>query len=195
LGGKDLSAIKKALREEVINKRMALSSIVVKEKSASIKDKICKMDIFKKVNNVMLFVDFRNEVQTGEIIIQALKEGKRVFAPITDVKNRDLYPTEISKYPEDLVEGAWGIMEPRKGNIIEPDKIDLVIVPGVAFDQMGNRLGYGGGFYDRFLPRVKDDTLFVAIAYELQIVNNVYFEEHDQPVHYIVTEDRIIKAI
>ena len=191
----DLVKIKKALREDVINKRMALSPVEVKQKSASIKDKVCAMDEFKDAQKVMLYVDFRNEVQTGEMIIQALKEGKRVFVPITDIKNRKLYPTEISKYPEDLVEGTWGILEPKKGSIIEPDKIDLVIVPGVAFDNLGNRLGYGGGFYDRFLTKVKIGTPFVAIAYELQIVNNVYPEEHDQPVHYIVSEDRVIKAI
>ena len=75
---------------------------------------------------------------------------------------------------------------------VEPKEIDLVIVPGVAFDIRGNRLGYGGGFYDRFLPNTRKNTTLVALAYELQVSSDVYRAEHDVPIHILITEERLL---
>lgn len=76
-----------------------------------------------------------------------------------------------------------------------PPEIDLVVVSGVAFDQKGNRLGYGGGFYDRFLRRLKPGTTMVGLAFELQIKEEVYPEDHDYPIDWVITENRIVKCI
>jgi 5-formyltetrahydrofolate cyclo-ligase len=94
----------------------------------------------------------------------------------------------------DLVPGAWGIPEPREGlPEVPPQEMDLVLVPGSAFDAEGDRCGYGGGFYDTYLPLTRPGTPWVALAFELQLVPAVACEPHDLPVTVIVTEERVIR--
>jgi 5-formyltetrahydrofolate cyclo-ligase len=120
--------------------------------------------------------------------------GKRVCIPKALPKSRELIPSLLLDWGEDLDPGAYEIPEPRSGALrpIEASEIDLLIVPGVAFDLKGNRLGYGGGYYDRFFPLLRPQTPLVALAFELQIVSWVPVEEWDQQVHCIVTEERVI---
>lgn len=188
--------MKKQLRKEIIAARMSQPDEMVKEKSARVAEKIKQLEEFQKAKVVMFYLDFRKEVATGEFLKYCLDQGKRVVIPITDTKNTRLIPSEIKDYPGDLTSGTWGILEPKPECVrpVEPNELDFVIVPGVSFDTNGNRLGYGGGFYDRFLRQTRPDTTFAALAFELQIRDNVYPEEHDYPVHYVVTEDRLIKC-
>jgi 5-formyltetrahydrofolate cyclo-ligase len=186
---------KSELRKDLLKQRMALAEALVLEKSAAILGRITALEEYRRAGVVMAYVDFRNEVRTGALIENCLAAGKRVTVPITDVVNKLLTPSEILNYPEDLLPGAWGILEPAPGCVrpVDPGKLDMVIVPGVAFDLNGDRLGYGGGFYDRFLPRTRPDTIFVAPAFELQIKENVYPGSHDCPVHILVTEERVVR--
>lgn len=188
--------MKKQLRKDIIGSRMAQSDNAVAEKSARIAEKVKTLPEFEKAGLVMFYIDFRKEVMTGELIKYALVNGKRVVIPITDTKNIKLIPSELKDFPGDLTPGTWGILEPKEDCVrpVEPSEIDFVIVPGVSFDEKGNRLGYGGGFYDRFLRLTRPDTSFAALAFELQIRDDVCPEEHDYPVHYVVTENRIIKC-
>jgi len=188
--------VKKQLRKEIILNRMAQPDDVVAEKSARITENVKSLPKFQQAGLVMFYLDFRKEVATGELIKYCLANGKRVIVPITDTRNTRLIPSELNDYPGDLAEGTWGILEPKPDRVrpVEPVEIDFVIVPGVAFDIKGNRLGYGGGFYDRFLRQTRPDTVFAALAFELQIRENVYPEEHDYPVHYVITEERVIKC-
>jgi 5-formyltetrahydrofolate cyclo-ligase len=185
---------KNELRKNVIAGRNALSGRDVAEKSKIIAGRIMKLKEYQNALTVMAYIDFRNEVQTEAIIQDALRKGKRVAIPITDIRNKKLIPSLLENYPGDLAPGTWGILEPKPGCIrpVEPGEIDLVIVPGVAFDTAGNRLGYGGGFYDRFLPRTRRDTVFLSPAFELQVRPNVYPGKHDIPIHLLVTEDRVL---
>ena len=134
--------------------------------------------------NLRLSVDL--ELQAA--MSRALAEGKRVVLP--RVKGKELELLEINNFDGDVAPGAWGIPEPEKGTAVELGSIDLVIVPGAAFDSRGHRIGYGGGFYDRMLPRYSGMT--VALAFELQIVPEVPVDPHDIPVRKIVTEKRVI---
>ena len=111
-----------------------------------------------------------------------------MVVPITDKANKALIPSEIIHFPEDLRPGTWGILEPAPDKIrpVDPKELDLVVVPGVAFSPDGDRLGYGGGFYDRFLPRTKPETVFAALAFELQIRDNVFPGQYDCPMHRCV---------
>lgn len=185
---------KRELRKDVINARNGLSDTEVVEKSARILERIKSLPEYRQSKAIMIYVDFRNEVQTGLLIKDALAGKKVVTVPVTDIANRRLTPSRLENYPGDLVAGAWGILEPRPECFrpVEPDLLDMVIVPGVAFDEMGNRLGYGGGFYDRFLPRTRPGTIYLAPAFEMQIRADVYPGVHDCPVHILVTEDRVI---
>lgn len=182
------------LRKSVLRARQALTPRQVAEKSERIVRRLLALEEYRRAGTVMVYLDFRNEVSTGAIVADAMAAGKRVVVPLTDVARRRLVPSLLVNYPDDLAPGAWGILEPKPDCVrpVDPKELDLVLVPGVAFDTVGNRLGYGGGFYDRFLPLTRPDSVWVALAYELQIRPNVYPREHDCPVHILITEDRVL---
>ncbi len=184
------------IRQNSLKTRMSLSPDFVGEKSGIITERIISSDIYQRARSLMIYLDFRNEVRTGGLIIRALEEGKVVSVPITDIKGKKLTPSRLLDFPGDLVPGAWGILEPGPECVrpLEAGDLDLVVVPGVAFDVRGNRLGYGGGFYDRFLIRTRPETVYIAPAFEVQVAAEVYPGPHDIPVHIVYTEDRVIVA-
>ncbi|WP_245574381.1 5-formyltetrahydrofolate cyclo-ligase [Desulfovirgula thermocuniculi] len=185
---------KSELRREVLKARSRLSPLEVAQKSELITRRVLSLGEFRRARTIMAYVDFRNEVKTGELIRASMAMGKRVAVPLTDLQHKRLIPSLLQDFPGDLAPGAWGILEPRPGSLrpLEPEELDLVIVPGVAFDEKGNRLGYGGGFYDRFLPQTRPGTVWLALAFELQICPEISPGPHDCPVHLIVTEERVI---
>jgi len=186
--------LKGELRKNILRLRMALSKEELFVKSSAVAERLFALSQFKQAGVIMFYLDFRNEVQTGDMIKEVLRVGKRVVIPITDAKNVRLIPSEILDFPGDVVPGTWGILEPKPECVrpVDAKDIDLVVVPGVAFDVKGNRLGYGGGFYDRFNPTTRPDSTLVALAFELQVLPDVYPEAHDYKVHYVITEDRVI---
>ncbi len=184
------------LRKEVLKARNTLTPAEVVEKSMRIATRLEAMEEYQKASTIMFFLGFRSEVQTGMLVDKAIASGKRVAVPVTDVENRRLTPSLIVDFPAGLKPGPWGILEPKPEAMrpLDPEEIDLVVVPGVAFDTYGNRLGYGGGFYDNFLPCTREDAVFVALAYEIQVVPSVSAGPDDIPVHYLLTEERLIKT-
>jgi len=185
---------KREIRKETLKARLALSAQEVARRSAIILARLQTLEEYRRAVFLMTYVDIRNEVQTDGLIQASLALGKQVAVPLTDVPARKLKPSLLLNFPEDLAPGPWGILEPAAGCFrpVEIQKIDLVIVPGVAFDERGNRVGYGGGFYDRFLPQTRPDTFWVAPAYELQIKPEIRPGPDDCPVHCLVTEKRVI---
>ncbi|MQL50706.1 5-formyltetrahydrofolate cyclo-ligase [Desulfofundulus thermobenzoicus] len=184
------------LRKDVLKARGSLSPVEVAEKSKRILTRVLSLEEFHRAKTLMAYVDFRNEVKTGDLIVESMARGKRVAVPLTDVAGKRLVPSLLLDFPGDLAPGTWGILEPRPECLrpLEPQELDLVVVPGVAFDRQGNRLGYGGGFYDRFLPQTGPDTVWLAPAFEVQVVPEVYHGPHDCPVHILVTEERVVYA-
>ncbi|HUW63278.1 MAG TPA: 5-formyltetrahydrofolate cyclo-ligase [Spirochaetia bacterium] len=187
---------KSELRSLVLDKRAALDPAARDAKSREIAQRLFAMEIWRRSRTIMVYLDFRSEVATGPIVERALAEGKTVAVPKTEVAGRRLIVSVLSNYPQDLVSGTWGILEPRADCLrpLPPDRLDLVLVPGVAFDGSGNRLGYGGGFYDRFLPFLRDGAVTVAPAFEVQVLERVETGAYDVPVDLIVTEERVIDA-
>jgi len=184
---------KLVLRKDIIAQRMALPQNKTVDLSNKIVTKLFSLPEYRLAATVMVYVDFRNEVQTASILENALQQGKRLVLPITDVPNKKLIPAQVLQLPDDLTPGTWGILEPKpQCTPVNPGEIDLIIVPGVAFDTAGNRLGYGGGFYDRFLPSIRFDTTLVSLAFELQVKANVYPTEHDVRIHLLITEERVL---
>ena len=125
------------------------------------------MDCIKNAQNIMLYLDFNNEVQTDHLINKLISLRKTVTSPITIVKDRVLIPAQITD-------------------------LEIVIVPAVAYSEDCYRLGYGGGYYDRFIERLRDDAVTIGIAFELQIFPEVPKAPHDAQLDYIVTESRIL---
>ncbi|MDD4334999.1 MAG: 5-formyltetrahydrofolate cyclo-ligase [Desulfotomaculaceae bacterium] len=187
--------MKKQLRSDVIKKRNALSPRQVAEKSAMISSRLLALDEYCSACSMMVYLDCRNEVRTADLVARALADGKNVAVPVTDKAKCLLTPSLIVNFPADLQPGAWGIPEPKPQAVqsLDPAALDMVITPGVAFDISGYRIGYGYGFYDRFLGRTGKGTIYIGLAYDFQVLPDVFPEPHDMPVHIILTEDRLIR--
>ncbi len=145
---------------------------------------------FRKAAVVMFYASFQSEVETHCMIRRALAEGKLVVLP--RVKGKELELLEIANFDRDVSPGAWGIPEPDQGKPANVHDIGLIVVPGAVFDERGNRVGYGAGFYDMLLAQYPG--VMVALAFELQVVPQVPADSHDVPMKKIVTETRIIEA-
>lgn len=182
--------LKKALRQEALEKRFRLPAAERKAKSREIEKKLFTLPDFQAARTIMFYASFRSEVETHDMVRRALAEGKRVVLP--KIKGKDLALFEIRDFDSDVQPGQWDIPEPSGGKPFAPEEIGLIVVPGAAFDERGNRLGYGAGFYDKLLKEYKGAT--AALAFELQIVPSVPADQHDVPVKKIVTEKRIITA-
>jgi 5-formyltetrahydrofolate cyclo-ligase len=186
--------LKKEIRRKIVLQRLALSLDEVKLKSEKITDFILNLPEWQHAQTVMIYLSFRQEVDTAGLIGWAFAKGKQVVIPVCRENPRQLLASRLLNIKEDLALGAWGIMEPKQEALrpVNPAEIDLVLVPGVAFDRRGNRLGYGAGYYDRFLRLLAPRAKAVALAYQMQVFDLIEAEEHDFPVDLVVTEEEII---
>jgi 5-formyltetrahydrofolate cyclo-ligase len=182
--------LKAAIRKRVLDARFALSAAERRSRSAEIERALFSLPEFSGTPVVMFFASFQSEVETHHMIRRALAHGKRVVLP--KVRGKELALLEIGNFDRDVQPGAWGIPEPETGRPVALSDIGLIIVPGSVFDERGNRIGYGAGFYDRLLSAYRGPT--VALAFEVQIVPAVPADAHDVPVKKIVTERRVIEA-
>lgn len=189
----ELNASKKLIRERMHKQRNSLSFEEVREKSKKIKDTLFSLSYIKESNKIMTYVSFKNEVSTIDIINELLKMGKEIIVPICDTKDYTLIPSRILSMDE-LSVSYFGIMEPKEPFIrpVDPKDIDVILVPGLAFDRNRNRLGHGKGFYDRFLRGVKDDAIKIALAYDFQILDSIPVEDWDIPMDLIITNKGIV---
>lgn len=186
---------KQELRAELLAQRAALTPEEVAENSAAITARVLELPHFQRAQTVMAYADFRNEVQTGTLIGTALRSGKRVGLPVADRERKTMTVVRIERYPDDLENGAYGIPEPRPGlPAIEVREIDLILVPGVGFDLDGYRIGFGGGYYDRFFRTIRRRTVKVGLAFDFQVRRTVHPDSHDRGVHYLVTQTRTLRV-
>ncbi|MFC1736532.1 5-formyltetrahydrofolate cyclo-ligase [Candidatus Hydrogenedentota bacterium] len=187
-----ISSLKKALRREALSRRRALSSDEIEDKGHAIAERLFATQEWMQSELILFYVDAKdNEVPTRGAIERAIREGRRVACPITKLETRSLVFSEISG-PGDLVKGCFGLLEPNENHArpVETCDASLIIVPGLAFDESCNRLGYGGGFYDRALANSNAPS--IALAYDCQIVDEIPVGEYDKVVDKIMTETRII---
>jgi len=148
---------------------------------------------FQKAKVIALYASFRNEVNTMNLIKEALRAGKKIGLPKTDTKTRSL-TFYLIKDLSDLSAGAYGIPEPNeKCKLLPPPEIELVVLPGIAFDETGCRIGFGGGYYDRFLRQVPPAIKKIALAYEFQVLKEKIPDlAKDAKIDKIITEERTI---
>ena len=147
---------------------------------------------YKKAKTVMFYSDIKSEVKTNVFAERIFSDGKRVVYPYTDTEKREIIPYEVDGFSR-LVVGTYGILEPNLNLIqggavkeISKDEIDLIVVPGLVFDMYGGRLGYGGGYYDRFLKDFKG--LKVGVCYGECLCYSIPNEENDVPINVLITE-------
>lgn len=182
--------MKNKIRKRVLDARYTLPPDERRAKSAEIEAKLFSLPEYRAARLILFYASFQSEVETHRMIRRALAEGKRVALP--KVKGKELELIEIRCFDSDVAPGAWGIPEPEQGVPARLAEIGLIVVPGAAFDEQGNRIGYGAGFYDKLLPFYQGKT--VALAYELQIVASAPADAHDVPMQKIVTEKRVIQT-
>lgn len=186
--------MKKEFRKKVISDRKNQNNEFIIKNSSIITEKLLSLDFIKNAKNIMLYLDFNNEVQTDEMINKLMSLKKNIYAPVTLKEDRKLIPSQIIDLQSSIKIGAYGIREPKEDCCpkIAVHDIDVVIVPAVAYDKNCYRLGYGGGFYDRFLNELRNDAITVGIAFDLQIFESVPKEDHDAQLNYIITQSQIL---
>ncbi len=183
--------MKKDIRKKMLEARKSHGKDEKETKDDSIRERLFSLPEFAKAKVVLFYVSVRGEVGTARAISESLKMGKKVLVPFSNMKENHMMISEIHNLNE-LSPGAFGIPEPKHPREFPLDKIDLVVIPGIAFDRKGNRIGYGLGFYDKFLVNVKRSVPRVAVAYGFQVLDAVPADEKDIAVHKIVTEKEII---
>lgn len=185
---------KSSLRKRILALRRAQSSRHIEKKSDNIKGELFTFSTFDEAKTILFYLAVKDEVQTEKMIEESLRKDKRVVVPFIDWQRKEILPSEIKDLAKDIKIGILKIPQPKKNfySPFSPASIDLVIIPGVVFDRKGNRLGFGGGFYDRFLGKLSDITKLVGLAFELQLVDNVPSQSHDVAVDYLITEKGII---
>lgn len=196
----DKSFQKDIIRKRIKKLRDSLSIDEINSKSSIISSKLWEIIESKRIKTVMFYIAFGSEVRTQDCIIRALEKEFIVTVPVC-VKEKladgryekNLLASRLLAFPSDLEKTKHGLLEPKKEFIrpFPPENLDLVVVPGLAFDLKGYRIGYGAGYYDNFLPKCTN-AIFIALAYQIQIVDNVYPESWDIPVHGIITEIGLI---
>lgn len=165
---------KETIREKMLFqlKRQSVENRI--RKSNRIKELALDTRFFKRASSIMLYISTRQEVDTKELIQETLRLGKTAVLPRVDPEAREIVPVVI-KNLDSLVKSPLGIWEPEleDKNIIQVSDLELVFVPGIAFNKWGNRLGRGLGFYDRFLSRLPSKTVKVGLAFDFQIVDQL----------------------
>jgi len=190
---KFLFLMKQTLKQKIIEKRKSLTKEEIKEKSSKIKENLYSLDEFKEAKNIMAYVSFNSEVDTQNLIKELLDKEKNVIVPFVQKNSPILQLSELKSFNE-LEPKTLGILEPKDNFIREFNikKLDLVIIPGIVFDQNGHRIGYGYGYYDRFLKKLSDKIKKIGFACEFQLVNKIPEEIHDVPVNIVITENRVL---
>jgi 5-formyltetrahydrofolate cyclo-ligase len=158
-------------------------------KSRVILDKVLALPVFGTAQTIMFYASFQGEVDTFALMEQAIKLNKRVVLPIVRIETAEIIPVEI-KSTGDLKRGAFGIPEPAflPDRLVDAQTLELIVVPGVAFDRKNFRLGRGAGFYDRFLARLPFTIPTVGLAYDFQMVDAIPgLMPHDRPVSQVIT--------
>lgn len=183
---------KKEIRRKAKELRDSIDKETVIRLSEVIQNKVCNHPWFERSNTVFVYVSAGNEVRTFEIIEKAVNTGKRVCVPRV-VPGVKMEAVPISNIDQDLQMGFFNIMEPKQHLLpVDEKEIDLVIVPGLVFDRNGYRIGYGGGYYDKYLARIAEHCRTIGIAFDFQVVNELPVEEHDMKVMAVITENDLI---
>jgi 5-formyltetrahydrofolate cyclo-ligase len=193
----DIQIQKREIRRQALERRKKLSEKKWAENSATILERLFSFANFLEAKVVLFYVATNREVATEQMIRKSLAYQKVVAVPWTDTEKRQIVPFRIIDFDRDLSPGYKGIPEPNRSKTkqLSVEEIDLAIIPGIAFDTRGGRIGQGAGYYDRLIPTLNITTRKVALAFECQMVPQVPMEPSDKYVDIIITEERIIYKI
>ncbi|NDV24222.1 5-formyltetrahydrofolate cyclo-ligase [Desulfovibrio sp. JC022] len=186
---------KEIIRRQLLEKRSALLGQDVKSMSRNIVNTVLSLEQWGRAEEVLLYWPIRNEVDIRPLLENAWNSGKRLFMPCCRKNEPGQMDFGVVRAEADLTSGSFGIKEPCRTRCEFPDAVspDLIIVPGVGFDRSGFRIGFGGGYYDRFLARPqKDAFLSVGVCYDFQLVEGFPVEPWDKNVQLVCTDKELI---
>ena len=177
--------MKAELRKKILQEMKALSQEQKRAMDRALTERFLHHPFYQEAKNIATYLSFPHEFQTQELIEQALKDGKKVLIPKTYPKGRMEF---VVYHPQQLVKTSFGLLEPQGDlEVVELSQIDLIHVPGLAFTTEGYRIGYGGGYYDRYLEHFTGHTL--STVYPCQIRDFIP-EDHDIPVQEVLIDER-----
>lgn len=180
------------IRADMRQRLNALSDQDRQGQSAAACARLATVDAFRHANVVMLYMPLAREVDLTPAAIRCFQLGKTVCVPRVDWDRHDMTPVEVSSFDDHVMDvDIHGLRQPRDGRPVLLSLIDIVVVPGLAFDTQGNRLGRGGGFYDRFLTRIRPGCTRIGLGFDFQIVDHVPVNERDMSVDIVVTDRRV----
>ncbi len=193
----EISAAKIQIRDDIANTISALSKSEIDEKTSAIESRLFEFANFLESKIALLYINGNLEVQTDSIIQRSYSYKKIVVLPAFDPVSYKMRLMKVDSFEQELIPGPRGIVEPdaSKCKVVPMDRIDIAIIPGLAFDEKGGRIGSGKGYYDRLIPRLAITTRKVALTFEEQIIAQVPMESHDKHVDIIITDKRIIYKI
>ncbi len=184
---------KEKLRKKIRASLADCSPLLLDCESMEIAERMIFSPEFKNAKTIMAFLSMPGEVNTSYIIKHAFAAGKRVLVPKVNWKKQTMKAVELKSLDHPLETVKLGLKEPLDAETVKVGEIDLIIVPGLAFDEKLNRLGRGGGFYDRYLSKENCKAVKCGIAFELQVTTNIPTTENDRSIDLLVTENRIIR--
>ena len=198
-----IQVMKQAIRQRIIADREQLTAAERAFMSHAISERIANLNAYRTANTVLAYMSFGAEFCTEEWVQQAFRDDKCVLLPKVNRATNELDIYRVSNLQHDLAPGMWNIREPlveRCTKIIALNEVDLILLPGIAFGRDGARLGYGGGFYDKLLARIKDADqgcrpALVAGAFAIQLVEGLPQEATDHKVEWVVTESETIRCV
>ncbi|MCF6095243.1 5-formyltetrahydrofolate cyclo-ligase [Microaerobacter geothermalis] len=188
-----LSITKEELRKKILFMRNQMTEKERREASQQIINNLKNTGALDQYDTWMLFVSFGTEVNMIPLIEEGWDQGKKIILPKTENKNKEIVPYVVEKWNQ-LKRGSFGILEPipeQCERVKKLEEIPLIIVPGVAFDLDGGRIGYGAGYYDRFFHKLTHNPLKVAVSFQCQVVEKVPTDIYDVKVDWLVTEKKI----
>ena len=193
----EIKAAKEQIRKEIANALNGFTEKQRAEKTRAIESKLFEFANFLEARIVLLYIEGENEVRTKSIIKRAYAFQKIVVLPAFDSGRFKVTTLKVDHPDKDLLPGPRGVAQPNPARCkpVPLQKIDIAIIPGVAFDEKGARIGSGHGYYDRFIPDLPATTRKVALAFEEQMIPLVPTESHDKHVDIIITDKRIIYKI
>lgn len=193
----DIKEKKREIREDMAKKLKAFSEGELIEKTRGIEKRLFEFANFFESKVVLLYMHANGEVVTNDIIKRCFEANKILVLPAFDIIKHTMQLMRVDNLDSDLKPGLRGVLEPDPEccKVMPIDGIDIAIIPGVALDEKGGRIGSGEGYYDRLIPKLSITTRKVALALESQIIKQVPVEPHDKHVDIVITEDRIIYKI
>ncbi|HLC19795.1 MAG TPA: 5-formyltetrahydrofolate cyclo-ligase [Candidatus Nanoarchaeia archaeon] len=180
---------KNEIREQIRALRDTHDKRLREEKNVQIAEALQKQKEFMKAKTICIYLSKGSEVETHELVKKIFKEGKKkVVVPVTDVKSKQIVLSLINDL-NDTKKSTYDILEPKKMLLIQPEQVDIFIVPGIAFDSKGSRIGYGQGYYDKLLSTTKKPK--VGLAYSFQMVESIFTDTTDIAMDKVITEEEV----